>query len=93
MKKTMLISVMFTGLVAVSSAHAGALGSGGVKESYNAGSKSSGGQTMYRVNCNSGGGGTVFQKSDGYWYDSSGSNYGNSYRNLSLSDFARKACS
>jgi hypothetical protein len=38
------------------------------------------------------GGTTTFQKPDGYWYDDVGSNYGDRYRHLSLSDFARKAC-
>ena len=79
------------GVLATSLVHAGRFGSGGVKETYDAGTKTSG-NTVYAVRCNSGGGSTAFQKSDGYWYDTSGNNHGDRYRNLSLSEFARKVC-
>ena len=75
LKQTMLMSTLLVGLLVVSSAQAGRFGSGGVKETYDAGSKSCGGNTIYAVRCNSGGGDTAFQKSDGYWYDSSGNNH------------------
>jgi hypothetical protein len=62
----------------------------GVKEIYNAGTKTKG-FTNYRINCHSGRGKTVHKRSNGFWYDN-GSNMGESYRHLSKQDFGNKYC-
>lgn len=91
MKKVLMASVAIV-VLAAGNAHAGRFGSGGVSEAYDGGYAASGGQTIYRIKCNNGGSGSAFQKSDGYWYDGSGNNYGDSFRGLSLNGFASKAC-
>jgi hypothetical protein len=62
----------------------------GVKEVYNAGTKTKG-FTNYRVKCKSGSGTTVHKRSDGFWYNV-GSNMGEKYRHLSSQKFAEKYC-
>lgn len=64
----------------------------GVKEVYDGGNKSSDGYPIYIVKCKQGSKVSAFKKPNGYWFDSSGSNYGDRYRNLSLDDFAAKKC-
>jgi len=93
MNNKYLLSLFAASFLVTSLANAGSIGSGGVSKADDGGSKSSAGYTIYYIKCNSGSGGAAFQKPDGYWYDDGGSNYGDSYRNLSLSEFANKACS
>ena len=74
-----------------SSRKQGILGSGGVRESYFGGYKSSKGHKIYIIKCNDGGSGNAFYE-DGYWKDGTGSNYGGKYRGMSLDSFAKVAC-
>ena len=67
--------------------------SGGVKKYYDGGYKTSDGHRIYIIICNGGSKYSVFQKSNGYWFDSDGFNYGDRARNLSIRDFAEKKCS
>ena len=90
MKK--LVVLLFAGVTfAATSAMAGTIGSGGVNRTYDGGYKSSQGHTIYIVKCNSGGQDSVYKASNGFWF-SGGSNFGSSYKGLSLSSFASKAC-
>ena len=66
--------------------------SSGVKEVYNGGYKSSEGYPIYIIKCKQGSKFNAFQRPNGYWYDGSGSNYGDHYRRLSLDAFAAKKC-
>ena len=69
----------------------GLFGSGGVKESYFGGYKSSKGHKIYIIKCNSGGRGNAFYE-NGYWKDGTGNNYGERYRGMSLNSFAKAVC-
>lgn len=64
----------------------------GLKEVYNGGYKSSQGNIMYIVKCNSGRSVSAFKDNSGWWKDSGGSKMGERYRNLSPQDFGEKYC-
>lgn len=73
-----------------SSSSSSASNSAGVKEIYNAGTKTKG-YVNYRVKCKSGRATTVHKRSNGFWYNV-GSNIGESYRHLSQQEFGKKYC-
>ncbi|MGS2719581.1 hypothetical protein [Paraglaciecola aestuariivivens] len=73
-----------------STSSSSSVSSRGVKEVYNAGTKTKG-FTNYRVNCKSRGGITVHKRSDGFWYNVT-TKTGEKYRHLSAQDFAKKYC-
>jgi hypothetical protein len=91
MKLALLISACALSLLATS-ASAGYIGSGGVKEVYDAGTKSSKGHTKYVIRCNSGSRMTVYQDGSGKWFDDGGSAISDRFKNLSVRDFAEQAC-
>ncbi len=64
----------------------------GVKEFYDAGTRSSKGYHNYRVKCHNGRSTTSYKGDRGYWYEVS-SNQGDKYRHLSPSNFSKKYCS
>ncbi len=69
----------------------GIFGSGGVRESYFGGYKSSKGHKIYIIKCNNGGKGNAFYE-DGFWKDGTGNNYGERYRGMSLNSFSKAVC-
>ena len=66
--------------------------SGGLKEMYNGGYKSSQGNIIYIVRCNDGRKISAFKDSSGWWKDGSGSKLGEKYRHLSNQAFGNKYC-
>lgn len=91
MKSTLLAIAVFSS-IAISSAMAGDIGSGGVAETYDGGYKNTEGGPIYIIKCNSGGSSSAFQKSDGRWYDGSGYSHSDRYKGMSLSQFANEMC-
>lgn len=70
-------------------AFAGYIGSGGVQNVREADRLS--GVQFYKVTCNSGASKIVGQR-NGYWIDYSFNEMGDQFKNLSLNEFAEKAC-
>jgi hypothetical protein len=91
MKLQLAISACALSLLATS-AYAGYIGSGGVKEVYDAGTKSPQGHTKFVIRCNSGSRMTVYQDGSGKWFDDIGTPISDRFKGLSVQAFAEQAC-